>query len=35
MAGDVVKVELDMDVFRMIHEAAGLWSEKKAAVSVH
>ena len=26
MAGDLVKVELDLEVFKMMHDAAGLWS---------
>ena len=26
VAGDLVKVELDLEVFKMMHDAAGLWS---------
>ena len=27
VAGDLVKVEFDLEVFKMMHEAAGLWNE--------
>ena len=27
VAGDLVKVELDLEVFKMMHEAAGLWNK--------
>ena len=32
VAGDLVKVELDPDVFKMIHEAASLWDDSMAGV---
>ena len=34
VAGDLVKVELDPDVFKMMHEAAGLWNDKMAGVNL-
>ena len=32
MAGDFVKVELDRELFKMMHEAAGLWSDDMSVV---
>ena len=32
VAGDIVKVELDPDVFKMMHEAAGLWKDSLSQV---
>ena len=34
VAGDLVKVELDLDVFKMMHEAAGLWFDEMTAVII-
>ena len=34
VAGDFVKVELDPEVFKMIHEAAGLWDDRLTAVNL-
>ena len=33
VAGDFVKVELDPDVFKMMHEAAGLWTNETSLVN--
>ena len=32
VAGDVVKIELDPEVFKMIHESASLWTDDLTAV---
>ena len=32
MAGDFVMVELDLEVFKMMHEPAGLWSDHMTMV---
>ena len=32
VAGDIVKVELDPEVFKMMHEAADLWKDKLSMV---
>ena len=34
VAGDLVKVELDLEVFKMIHEAAGLWTGRLTEVNL-
>ena len=33
VAGDFVKVELDPEVFKMMHDAAGLWNDNLTEVS--
>lgn len=33
VAGDVITVELDLDVFKIMHQAAGQWMDVKAKVS--
>ena len=32
MAGDFVKVELDRELFKIMHEAAGLWNDRLSVV---
>ena len=32
MAGDFVKVELDRELFKMMHEAVGLWNDTMSVV---
>ena len=34
VAGDFVKVELDPEVFKMMHEACDLWSDSMTKVKV-
>ena len=34
VAGDLVMVELDLDVFKMIHEAAGIWKDFMKVVTL-
>lgn len=33
VAGDVITVELDLDVFKIMHQAVGLWMDIKEKVS--
>ena len=33
VAGDLVKVELDPEVFKMMHKAAGLWTDSLSLVN--
>lgn len=33
VAGDIIAVELDPEVFRMMHEAIGVWYDNMANVS--
>ena len=32
MAGDIITIELDPDVFKMMQEAVGSWSDEMAQV---
>ena len=34
VAGDIVSIELDPEVFKMIHEAGGLWNDSMTEVIV-
>ena len=34
VAGDLVKVELDLELFKMMHEAVGLWNDHMTVVII-